>query len=493
MMFYRFLRHLARIALGWYYADVVVEGREQLPASGPTLLVANHPNALVDAMAVAVVVPQRVLLTAKATLFEQPALATLLRVVGVVPLRRAKDEQAATATGAPATGAPATGAPATTRNADAFRRVTAAFAEASTVLVFPEGISHDAPALAPLRSGAARMALMAHRSGVRALRIVAVGLIYEEKERPRSRLLVRVGEPLDLDAWLAAHPDDAAALTAEVDARLRRVTLNFGSDERARRAEHLASALGALANGALPLGRPPSLAPEADFARRIETASEALAVAPAPLVHRADAFVADVDAFTRRLAARGVALPALRVSLRVRRGAWFVLREATLLAIALPVALLDRVVHDLPVRLARALAQRSLASDPSRDQPAMRTIVLGIGLLLTWYLVLGIALAHWFGPGVAILALATTALGASAELALRDRVSRARQRARTYLALRADSALQASALAEAARLLEEARSLEGALAAERSGQAASDQPTSRLPDYPTTRLLDYPT
>jgi hypothetical protein len=123
----------------------------------------------------------------------------------------------------------------------------------------------------------------------------------------------------------------------------------------------------------------------------------------------------------------------------------------------------------------------------------MRTIVLGIGLLLTWYLVLGIALAHWFGPGVAILALATTARGASAELALRDRVSRARQRARTYLALRADSALQASALAEAARLLEEARSLEGALAAERSGQAASDQPTSRLPDYPTTRLLDYPT
>lgn len=466
MMVYRLLRRLARTALGWYYADIVVEGREHLSASGPTLLVANHPNALVDAMAVSVAVPRRVLLTAKATLFEQPALAALLRVVGVVPLRRARDEQAAATSSAPV-------APAAARNADAFQAVVAAFTDGSTVLVFPEGISHDAPALAPLRTGAARMALMARRAGVRALRIVAVGLIYEEKERPRSRLLVRVGEPLDLEGWLATHPDDAAALTAEIDARLRLVTLNFANDARARRAEHLARTLGAVARSAAPLGHPPSLAPEADLARRIETASDALAAAPAPLAHRAGAFAADVDAFTRRLATRGVALPALRVSLRVRRGAWFVLREALLLAIALPVALLDRVAHDFPVRLARALAQRSLASDPSRDQPAMRTIVLGTGLLLAWYLLLGVALTHWLGVAAAAFILATTALSASADLALRDRVSRAWQRARTYLALRADPALRASALADADRLLEEARSLEQALGARESNASAA--------------------
>lgn len=467
MIAYRFLRRLARIALGWYYADLVIEGREHLPASGPTLLVANHPNALVDAMAVTVAVPRRVLLTAKATLFEQPALAALLHVVGVVPLRRARDEQVASPDGAPTAA----------RNADAFQTVTAAFADGSAVLVFPEGISHDAPALAPLRTGAARMALMAHRSGVHALRIVAVGLTYEAKERPRTRLLVRIGEPLDLDARLAAHADDAAALTAEIDDRLRRVTLNFGSDVRARRAAHLARALGAVARGAVSLDHPPSLAHEADVARRIEAASEALAAAPAPLVRRADALVADVDAFTRRLAARGVALPALRVSPRVRHGAWFVLREALLLSIALPVALLDRIAHDLPVRLARTIAQRSLVGDPSRDQPAMRTIVLGTGLLLAWYLLLGIALVHWFGVGVAVLVLATTVLSASAELALRDRMSRAWRRARTYLALRADPALQASALAEADRLLEEARALERALSAEGSNAPSADSLT----------------
>jgi 1-acyl-sn-glycerol-3-phosphate acyltransferase len=462
MIVYRLLRRLARIALGWYYADLVVEGGEHLPRSGPTLIVANHPNALVDAMAVAVAVRRRVLLTAKATLFEQPALAALLRIVGVVPLRRAKDEQAA------ATGAASSAA----RNADAFRMVTQALAEASAVLVFPEGISHDAPALAPLRTGAARMALMAHASGVGALRIGAVGLVYEAKERPRSRVLVRVGEPLDLDAWLAARTGDAAALTAEIDALLRLVTLNFDSDARARRAEDLAHTLDAVAGGAAPLGHPPSLGPAADLARRIDAASDALAAAPEPVVFQADTFVAKVDAFERELAARGIALSELRVSPRIRHGAWFVLRESLLLALALPVALIDRIAHDLPVRLARSLAQRSLADDPSRDQPAMRTIVLATGLLLAWYLLLGIVLAHWLGIGIALLALATLTLSASAELALRDRVRRAWRRARTYLVLRADPALQVSALAEADRLLEEAQALERALGADRPAMPA---------------------
>lgn len=453
MMLYRALRRIARTALGWYYADVMVEGREQLPAAGPLLLVANHPNALIDAMLVAVAIPRRVLLTAKATLFEQPVLAALLRAVGVVPLRRAKDEQGAT------TGA----APSTARNADAFHMVTDALASDGVVLVFPEGISHDAPAMAPLRTGAARMALLAHGAGVTALHVVAVGLTYEEKERPRSRVLVRIGEPLDVGRWIGANGSDAATLTAELDARLRLVTLNFATADRARRAVQLARMLDAAASEVPPLHHPRPLGPEADLARRVDAASDALAAAPLPVVRQADAFIVEADAFERRLAAHGIALSELRVSLRARHGAWFVIRESALLALALPVALVDRVAHDLPVRLARALTQRSLATDPSRDQPAMRTILLAAGLLLIWYLATAVVLGRWFGVGVALVALATMALSASAELALRDRVARAWKRARSYLALRTDPALRSEALTEAGRLLEEAQALERTL------------------------------
>jgi hypothetical protein len=306
------------------------------------------------------------------------------------------------------------------------------------------------------------MALMAHDAGV-TLRVVAVGLTYEEKELPRSRVLVRIGEPLDVEEWLTANGTSVAALTAEIDARLRRVTLNFASADRARRAVRLARTLDAAVGEVPPLDRPRPLGLEADLAHRVDAATDALAVAPLPVVQRADALIARSDALERQLAMHGIALTELRVSPRVRHGAWFVLRESAVLVLALPVALVDRIAHDIPVRLARAIARQSLASDPSRDQPAMRTILLAAGLLLLWYLVIGLALDHWLGTGAALVAIAVMLLSASAELALRDHLARAWCRARSYLALRAHPKLRAAALAEADRLLEEAKALELAL------------------------------
>src|SRR6185436_14008554 len=91
-MLYRLLRVIAAIALRWYYAEIVVQGAERAPRSGPLLIVANHPNALIDPLLVGTTLSRRILLTAKATLFDHSALAILLRAVGVVALRRARDE-----------------------------------------------------------------------------------------------------------------------------------------------------------------------------------------------------------------------------------------------------------------------------------------------------------------------------------------------------------------------------------------------------------------
>ena len=181
-MLYRLLRVIASIALRWYYAEIAVQGAARAPRGGPLLILANHPNALIDPLLVGTTLPRRVLLTAKATLFGNPALSALLHAVGVVPLRRAKDEEGGMQ-----------GEAGRSRNAEAFRAVTAALRRGGAVLIFPEGISHDAPAIAPLRSGAARIVLQAHSEGVRGIQLLAVGLIYEQKERPDSDVLVRVG------------------------------------------------------------------------------------------------------------------------------------------------------------------------------------------------------------------------------------------------------------------------------------------------------------
>jgi 1-acyl-sn-glycerol-3-phosphate acyltransferase len=452
-MLYQLLRSAARVALQWYYSDVIVQGRARIPVDGPVLLVANHPNALVDAMLVASSVDRRVLLTAKATLFEHPLLAPLLGAVGVVPLRRAKDEHDTPRRDGTAG-----------RNDDAFRMVTDAFRHGRVVLVFPEGISHDEPSLAQLKSGAARMALGAREAGVRAMHILPMGLVFEEKERPRSRVLVRVGEPIDLDAWCASQPQfDATALTREIDAGLRRVTLNFATAESAARAVRVARALAAFTEEAGSVGTGEDFASRAELAARVETATEALGTAPPALVGAADAFTARLDALETRLTARGVALADSRISLRVPHGVRFVLRESALSLFALPIALLGRVTHWLPISFARALAMRSPATRTSRDQPAMRTIVIALATLLCWYALLAVVLTLWLGGIAAAVWLVVIFSAEQVDLRLEDRLTRAWRRARTYLVLRRDAQLRAHLSIEIDGLLNEAVTLEHAL------------------------------
>jgi glycerol-3-phosphate O-acyltransferase / dihydroxyacetone phosphate acyltransferase len=459
-MLYRGLRAVARIALRWYYAEIAVQGGERIPTTGPVIVASNHPNALVDALVVATVMSRRVRLTAKATLFEHPLLAPLLRAVGVVPLRRAKDELAARREGVVSTN----------RNAESFRQVTEALLDGSVVLVFPEGISHDEPALAPLKTGAARMALAAADAGTRGVRVLPLGLIFERKEQWRSRVLVRVGEPIDVDAWRArARSDDASRLTAEIDQALRHVTLNFASEARAARAVALARSLAEITEAPPALGQDRSLAMEAELARRVEVATEALESAPPMVARQVDEFVARVEALERRLHERGASLSDVLISPRLRHGVRFVLREGLVVAVALPIALLGRLTHWLPLRAARSLALRPLTDDPSRDQPAMRTIVIGLGFVALWYVILAVLVTYWFGALAAGAWLTVLFVSASVDFVLRDRFRRAWRRARTYMALRSDPALRARSLADIEVLVRDALALETALLMSLSG------------------------
>jgi glycerol-3-phosphate O-acyltransferase / dihydroxyacetone phosphate acyltransferase len=454
-MLYSTLRAVARVGLHWYYSEVIVQGGDRIPVRGPMLVVANHPNALVDALLVGTSIPRRVLITAKATLFEHSLLAPLFAAVGVVPLRRAKDERAVSGRD-----------PLAARNDDTFQLVTEALGRGGAVLIFPEGISHDQPALAPVKSGAARMALRAREVGTRGVKVLPVGLVFEEKERPRSRALVRIGEPIDLDAL---HVDGdvttAGSLTARIERALRNVTLNFATDDDAARAIHVARALTALSETPRRVGSPSAFGSEVEMASRVERATQALETAPSGVIERVDRFINRLTALEQRCKSLGVELADSRISVRAHRGVWFVLRELLVLGAVGPLALLGWLTHWLPVRLARTLALRSLANDPSRDQPAMRTIVLGAGLIVVWYALQAFVVGRWFGAVAALLWLVLIFAAGQLALVLEDRLSRARARARTYLALRRHPELREDIIAEREVVLAEAIAIEKELIA----------------------------
>lgn len=127
---------IARLAAAVFYRARYAGDR--VPATGPALLVANHPNSLLDPTLVVAAAQRPVRFLAKAPLFSDRKIGWLVKAAGAIPVYRRADDPAQM-----------------NRNEDAFRAVWEALGSGSAVGIFPEGTSHSEPSMAPLRTGAA--------------------------------------------------------------------------------------------------------------------------------------------------------------------------------------------------------------------------------------------------------------------------------------------------------------------------------------------------
>ena len=214
------LAQLVRLAVALATRRVEVIDRDRIPVDRPVLVVANHFNGFVDPLVAVVVLGRLPRFLAKATLWRILPLRPLLRSAGMIPVHRRADGGGGAA------------------NVRAFADAEVALCRRDTVAIFPEGITHDEPRLATLRTGAARIALGARAAGAAGLTIVPLGLLFEDKVAIRTRALARVGEPIDLDGMIAelVAPGEAAdeenhdavrRLTELLTDRLRQVTPDY--------------------------------------------------------------------------------------------------------------------------------------------------------------------------------------------------------------------------------------------------------------------------
>lgn len=439
MIAYHILRGFGRLALRWFYRDVEVVGIERLPATGPVLLASNHPNALVDALVIGCTLRRPVTLTAKATLLDNPITRRLLRAAGVVPLRRASDDARNGASGIldPS------------RNAKAFTAVLDVLEQGGIVLVFPEGKSHSDPELAPLKTGLARMALMARDERRLTVPIIPVGLTFERKWEPRSRVLMYVGKPVSADA-VAPNADAATGLTDRVNAGLREVTLNFPTLDDARQVLAVSMTLTGVLDVFRPLRAPdPPLAESVRVAQRINAIAPRLPELEPTVAVRVQRFLERFAEFEQAIQENAIAASDVQMDTGVGAGAWFVIRELLIGAVAGPLALWGRANHWLPVRIARCLALRRSRTP---DEPAMNTIVAGLVLVLIFYGAQTILVGWMFGWITTLAYAISLPISATWDFRYADRLHRAVARVRTYVRFRRDRRLHDHLLSELAWL-----------------------------------------
>ncbi len=177
---YRALRRLMSAALRVFYRQIEVTGLEHLDTGQPTIVASNHPNSIIDPLMIGVLESRRVAFCAQDGLFRIPGFGWLLRSVGAIPIQRRSDHGDGAS------------------NEQAFAACRATLSAGGVISLFPEGHTHDALRVEPLKTGVARIALDAERASgyTQGVRIVPVGLNFLVRQAFRSDAHVAFGPPL---------------------------------------------------------------------------------------------------------------------------------------------------------------------------------------------------------------------------------------------------------------------------------------------------------
>jgi 1-acyl-sn-glycerol-3-phosphate acyltransferase len=374
---------LARLLVRLFYR---VERTGLDVPDGPVLLVANHANGLLDPAIVVVTSRRRPRFLGKSTLFSIPVVGWFVRQVGTIPVFRRTD-----------------GAD-TSRNEEMFRAVQAALASGDAVCLFPEGISHSSGRLEPLKTGAARIALGAAAKGV-PVRVVPIGLNFQDKEVFRSSVIVTYGAPIDCGPLAAGHAADPVeavrALTGEIATRLRdgMIEAEPTSDaDLVARVERVYSAARGL-----------DRAPAAVVERR-RLVAEGMRTLRERDPERFALLYEQLRRYERRLARFGLTEDAVNRRVPLAAAVRLAARESALAAILWPLIAAGVLAFAVPYQLVR-LATVGLRA--SLDLQA--TVKIGLGLVFYPMWVCGLAWAAWRAWGgtwglAALLALPALAV-----------------------------------------------------------------------------------
>lgn len=375
---------------------------------GPVLVLANHPNALLDPAIIWATAGRDLHFLAKSTLFGVPGFGWLLRQAGAIPTYRRVD------------------ATDTTRNVEMFRAVGAALDRGAAVCLFPEGVSHSSGRLQPLKTGAARIALDAASRGV-PLALVPVRLDFVRKWAFRSRVTVTFGEPFrvdPLDAAAGTEPDAVQRLTTTMAKRLRAVIVEADPFTDAV----LVDRVDRLYTAARSASRKP-----ADRVDRRRVIAAGIARLRAADPERYDAIRSRVLTYNARLRRFGLRNRDLDLSVAPGAVVRFAMRE-TLIALLLgPPALAALLLFGAPYA-ATGWISRRLEQEP--DVVATGTTFVGAAVYGAWTAALAGAVLALHGWTAALATVILTPVAAVAALAALEREAAVWATVRAWFAAR---------------------------------------------------------
>lgn len=369
-----------------FYPARTVTGAARIPLSGPVIVVSNHPNGLLDPLVVRLALGRPVAFLSKSTFWDRAFFRACVEAFGALPVYRAHEAD-------------------TRQNEQTFARCHALLAGGGWLALFPEGKSHAATTLQPIKTGAARIALGA---GV-PVQVLPVGLLYADKEVFRSAVAVVVGTPFVVQPGDPGDRSAVASLTQAINAGLAEVVLQAEDAEVWRAFLAVAHWTGAI-----------ELAAREQRARALAARWATLRVEEP---ETAEVIAEGVRRYARSLRAVGIDDPfTIETGLPGRELAGLL----PVVALA-PFALFGAVLAWLPYRLVRPVSRRFAAGQA--DVVGTVKLLLGFIVLSVTYIAWAFAAAWACSPAVpaALLALAVGPATGLAALRFDERLTLRRE------------------------------------------------------------------
>jgi 1-acyl-sn-glycerol-3-phosphate acyltransferase len=206
-MLYSFAKILMTAALRFFYRHIHVTGFENIPSTGPAIIIANHNSSLMDAALLGILLKRKAWFFARGDVFVNKPVQKILWWLHMMPVHSHQ------------------GGKKTLRaNQDSFFNGKQILASGGIIVFFPESYSHIEHQLLPFRKGVFRLAFdtaTEHHFSFD-IPIIPVGITYDDPVACRMAVQVHADRPLSLFTYKDEYLHNAAAALLHIckDAQL---------------------------------------------------------------------------------------------------------------------------------------------------------------------------------------------------------------------------------------------------------------------------------
>ena len=203
-----------------FYKKFQAVGLENIPKDKPVIFAANHQNAFMDPVVIAVHLKKPVYYMVRADIFKKPAVAKILASINMMAIYRQRD-----------------GGNTIEKNKAVFDYCYDLLQKNRPIIIFVEGNQGKEKNLRPVQKGVFRIGLGAEEKYNNELdvHIVPIGIYYSDTVNMGSKMLINYGKPLKIKDYLAQYDNDEAktinSLKSEVTARMGDLMVDIKSGD----------------------------------------------------------------------------------------------------------------------------------------------------------------------------------------------------------------------------------------------------------------------